>query len=414
TIEGLPGAKILGRAFQIGSRSKVTGLHYIGDGQDTAILNLNTSDPTDSEVSNSLFEGFTTAGVQLRQATTGLGPRKWKVLGNDFRDNANSVFVEKAYDCLIAGNGGRNAAGVGRHFTIYGGRGNVIEGNDLNGGIGGIMFIYTRNVAGRQGKIRGNIASGNTVAGFTEEGITFDARGNSAAGAGVIDQGTVGSKSYNSSVRQMTLTLAEAAFAGSGSTLSGYDCCIVSGPLAGQVFSIGAHSGAAFTLTDVPPEVNSAIAAGVKVVIGAAFLGNVAIGNHVDARLATSYGLGIWGMGFGNQIKGNTLWGTQTSAGARGTLRLASLGGILKSDLNVTDALGTAPCMNNVVDGNSVNFTDIEARNWLYSGAAEYDNYGNRFTRNILNSGVIRLDRQQNLTSENVGPAPVLTNVVAA
>lgn len=217
--------------------------------------------------------------------------------------------------------------GQGGNIQVCGGSYNQITGNVTKGGITGIIFLYRRSVNGGGAKslCTGNVISGNTCSGMSEEGISLDVFGNGSADGATIEYDKVKAVSGN------TVTLSSLSFA----NLVGYDLCPISGALNGRTRNIVAQSGNVITLDSAP----TGLAVGDEVVIGATFKGNVIAGNTVSGGWMT---INLYGMCYGNLVENNHAT----------DIKVESTDNLDVAGISATKAYGRAPCGYNTVKNN--------------------------------------------------------------
>lgn len=377
-----------GAGFTATDRNEITGISFNGATAGTAAAVASKSDVQhfDTWVHHCAFTGYSTAAINLAASADNAAATRYRITDNTFTSNGTAVLGERPFDCVIDGNSSVNAAATGYHMSFLGGRGNRITNNTLVGGIVGVGFFYHRGVAGIAGIVTGNVVAGNRVITPSEEGISFDCRGNEAAATAVVDYGTVASTSFNGAVPQLTVNL-DAAFATSGTDFFGLDLIFMSGALAGQAFHGIAHSNAAIFINGFDPAQSTAAVAGDAVAIGAGLTHNVIADNTV--QLAGTFGVALWGLCVGNTITGNTVQGTRSGSNVTGSLTVMSLNGIVASTANKTGRLGKAPSTGNSVVGNTVTDTDLVFGLTDFGGGGTYTTLKNRVVGNVISNGTL-------------------------
>ncbi len=274
------------------------------------------------------------------------------------------------------GNRFYNMAGL-RPIQTWGSN-HYIIGNYVSGGVLGISLLGKHNIAANRRPCTGNVISGNVVTGTSEEGISMDLVGNIAAETVVREYDTIATKPGSP-----TITLASANWVAQTTyTGSLYDLVVVSATnsaMVGRRFKITTHSGASFTLDITSGDyANLTVGDGVAVKLecyGNTIANNVVLPTLASDRAATS-GIALWGLGIGNTIVNNIVFGQYDGTGLGGTVNgvplnnfaliEASLNGITASDsvtgLQRRASVGLNTITNNINLGGGI--------------GAEYRDYG--------------------------------------
>lgn len=398
TLQGVGDATIVtGAGLNLFSDATVQDLALLYDGTQTRAITRDTASATTRvTVTGCLFRGAWADGIYVDRGPTSSSAARWLIAGNRFQEYTNAaIFCIRANDFIITGNDCEGTS-TSRSILFYGGRRNRIADNRINSGVTGILFLFQRSTAGYPGTFIGNVISGNTVAGVSEEGISFDIRGNVAADIAVIDRDTVASTSTSGANLRVTLT--NAGWTGTNTWLGHY-LCFMSGALKGRAAEITAQAGTLFTI-DVSSEEHGVIAGSDTVVLGLPALRNVITGNAVNATSSTTTGIVLWGLAYGNAIVGNTIIGPTTANASKGGIVVASLSSLTTSTVNVTGSAGRAPSEYNVVTGNVVERADIYLQFKDY-GTDTFNSYGNVAVANALIGGRVVSERQQPIAIAN-------------
>ena len=286
------------------------------------------------------------------------------------------LVVLSGNDNVINGNTFNGVTGLGANIQILGGQGNQITNNVTHGGITAIAFLYSRSVngGGAASLVTGNVVSGNTCSGFSEEGITFDVKGDDAPDTAALEYDTV------ASISGSTITLSKHTWP----SYVGYDLVFLTGALTGRTRSIVGQTGATFTL-DAPA---TGVVASDEVVIGATFKRNLVSGNTVAAASGGN-GVLLYGLAFGNRIENNRI--------LNGSIQVESLDNLVPASGSVTGTYGRAPCgyntiKNNVVSGAvSLEYYAIPDMNGHANSYPAYTSYGN----NVIGNQCASVDANQ-------------------
>lgn len=344
-----------GASITFNSRCRIESLQFSGNGSGKALVS-GTDDVCKNAVIRGCWFDALDTGIYLERGPASKQSEGVQILNNVFAEcTTSAVFAIRANGALVQGNVMGYAGS--RPIQFYGGQRNRIIGNRVTAGITGIGFIFQRSTAGVAGTPIGNVIANNIVEGYTEEGITFDCRGNVAADISVVDWDEIASTSGTNQI-----VLDHANWADAGSPFAGYAAVFISGALQGTVCTISAQSGATLT-TDLSTTELGKIVAGDEVVIGLPAYGNLISGNHVDGRNGTS-GIVLWGNALGNSITGNTVLGSNAG------ISLSSLSSLIRASNNVTGNTGRAPVAFNTVVGNTLMRTVIQDQFYDYGSDA--------------------------------------------
>jgi len=275
-------------------------------------------------------------------------------------------------DCLIDSNTLTKSGGVGGSIQFAGGKRNRVTNNVVTGGVTGILFIYSRVVTdgNKASLIENNEVIGNTLSGFSEEGISFDVAGNNTETVASFEYDTI------AVVSGSTITLSNHNWP----DYVGFDMVFLSGNMESRTRSITNQVGNDFVLdaavTDAAP--------GDEVVIGAAFKGNLVQNNTVTAQSAA---IMLYGMCFENIVENNVI--------LDGHIIVESTDNIEKSDGNVTGTWGRAPSGYNRVLNNTINNGHVRLVYWgwpeIHGHVNTYSYYrtsGNNVIDNTCAEGV--------------------------
>jgi hypothetical protein len=334
------------------------------------------------------FTGGGDSGVEIRGSGN-------KVSGCTFGAYPRAgLIVAVGNENVIDGNTFNGVTGFGAGIQVLGGKRNHITDNVTRGGITAIAFLYSRssNGGGAASLIEDNVVSGNTCLDFSEEGITFDVLGNSAADVAALEYDTI------VSVGGSTVTLSSHTWP----SYAGYDVVFLSGALAGRTRSIVGQSGNGFVVDSAP----TGAAPGDQVVIGAAFKNNLVSENTVTAAASDQNSILLYGMAFGNRIDNNRI--------LSGGIKVESLDNLIPASGSVTGTYGRAPCgyntiKNNVVSGAvSLEYYAIPDMNGHANAYPAYTSHGNNVVGNQC-AGV-NANRQVAYIAHNTG-TPTYSNV---
>jgi F5/8 type C domain len=284
---------------------------------------------------------FTSGGVRIRGNGNTIrgctfGPNSWAAL----------LIYVGSYN-VIDGNTFNGKSGSGSCIQVLGGGHNQITNNVTHGGVTAIAFLYSRSVngGGAASIIDGNVVTGNTCDGFSEEGITFDSLGNEPVDTGALDYDAI------QSVSGSTVTLSSHAWP----NYAGYYVIFMDGALQGRLDAITSVSGNSFTLANVP----SGALAGNHVEIAAPFMNNEVAHNTV-----TGWCIKLYGLCFNNNVHDNTV---------NGAIEDESVDSLGAANISVTKQPGRAPNGYNTIQNNKVsgaitleyyNIPDVVADPW--------------------------------------------------
>jgi hypothetical protein len=323
------------------NNTTITGVHFTGGGLGLQITGSGNT------IRNCTFDAYSWAALIL-----------W--VGNDN---------------IIENNTFNGVAGSGANIQVIGGKRNQIINNEIHGGITAIIFLYSRssNGGGLASIIENNIVSGNTVSGFSEEGISFDVKGDNPNDVATLEYDTI------ISVNGSSVTLSNHTWP----SYVGYDMVFLTGAQSGRTRSIVSQAGNSFTLSSLP----AGVTAGDKVVIGATFKNNLVSSNNVTAG---GMGILLYGMAFGNRIESNTV--------VNGGIKVESIDNLEIATGSVTQTYGRAPTGYNTVINNTVTNADVSLEYYAiptinghantYTTYRSYGNnvYGNTASRIVANA----------------------------
>lgn len=284
----------------------------------------------------------------------GFMPRSWRVVGNTIRGS------------------------IDRNIIFYSGERNKIQDNDIDGGVVGISFLSFRSIVSSLAIIEGNVITGNTIRGYSEEGISLDCHGNIGANVNVVEVDTVASVTSAAGGTQNHVALGAAGWSAATSPFLYYRHWVtfLDGALAGQSFRIQAQDTGTFIFFTDPTvdghmtdAERASITVGDTVAIGSPSLRNVIAGNHVDAADSTSTGHGtksgiiLWGHAFLNTIANNTVKG--------GNIEIYNIEGMARPTPSYADNYGIGASIHNTVSSNT-----IEHGNLLWGFVDYHDGTG--------------------------------------
>ena len=317
---------------------------------------------------------FTSGGVRIRGNGNTIrgctfGPNSWAAL----------LIYVGSYN-VIDGNTFNGKSGSGSCIQVLGGGHNQITNNVTHGGVTAIAFLYSRSVngGGAASIIDGNVVSGNTCDGFSEEGITFDSLGNEPVDTGALDYDAI------QSVSGSTVTLSSHAWP----NYAGYYVIFMDGALQGRLDAITSVSGNSFTLANVP----SGALAGNHVEIAAPFMNNEVAHNTV-----TGWCIKLYGLCFNNNVHDNTV---------NGAIEDESVDSLGAANISVTKQPGRAPNGYNTIQNNKVsgaitleyyNIPDVVSSPW----STPFQSMGNNVIGNTCAS--VQADDQYCYITGNSG-----------
>ena len=278
------------------------------------------------------------------------------------------IIVFRGSKCVIDRNTFTGTKGSGGNIQVLGGADNQITNNTITGGTTSILFMWSRSSNGGAADsiIQHNTVAGNTYSGFSEEGISFDIKANSANDCGALEYDTI------KAVSGQTLTLSSVAFP----AYTGFEIVFVDGKLAGKTRTITAQANPNFTVTGSL----AGAAAGDHVVIGAVYKHNTVSGNTGSA--SGSYpAILLYGLCFGNTVRDNTL--------VTGKISVRSLDNTPVATGNATRVAGRAPCGFNTIQNNTMQDTatgKVTLEYVAFSGStyAPYVTQGNNVLGNTV------------------------------
>jgi hypothetical protein len=354
------------------------GYTFDGDGLTSADGTLTLGN--DCTISGVAFSGGR-LGVQIRGS------------GNTIRDCTFGPYFRAALilwagnDNVVDGCTFNGVAGSGANIQVIGGKRNRITNNVIHGGVTAIAFLYSRdsNGGGRASLIEDNVVAGNTCAGFSEEGITFDVYGNRPDSVATLEYDRVHASGGSS------VTLSPLPFP----AYLGYDMVFLSGALSGQTRSIVGQLGSTFALSG-PVD---GVTADDQVVIGATFKRNRVSGNAVIGGIM---GILLYGMAFENEVENNIVFGSG--------VKVESIDNLVVASGSATGAFGRAPCGYNMVRSNTVTNADVSLE---YYAIPRMNGHVNTYTaytsvgNNVIGNRCARVNanRQYCCISRNTGTA---------
>lgn len=384
----LLGTKIIGDGFSVGNYSTVSDMTLDGTGSPNGygVSVLNSTTFSYSKVERCYFTSWASAGFRSQVTADNKEDEHWTVQDCLFQDNTYAIFCTGANYATVRNNIIISDPGQ-RGIFFYSGRANIITGNKVVGGIVGIGALFDRNVVNKR-TFKDNIIANNQVLSASEEGISLDMYGNTAAQVSVLDWGTVATSSYDAPSNNLTLTLDALFDSVPDNQFQGYPLYFADGDAVGMVFTIASHTGNSFVINNVYEGISTYPQAGDTVVIGLVASGNIITGNVV--RNAGTYGIGLWGCNAGNIISQNVTESTQTvkelaNATTCG-IEVWGLDGMVQSTLNYTGRLGRAPSPGNIVKDNVLVRTNTKNKVNVYGGGG-FTPYGNQFIGNSYSNG---------------------------
>lgn len=371
-------SRIIGPGFTIGSRNVVEGLSFESATANASIAIRTKTDTayTASTIRDCVFTNLD-RGVYVTATATNANHKRFRVVDCYFTNCTYGIYQAYGQFNVFSRNVFELSAGQ-RAVLLNGGSYNQICDNSISGGIAGILLLYQRNVSGTNVLFH-NVVAQNTITGVSEESITLDLTGNTAAAIGVFDRDTVSVKAINGSF--VNVTCAAAAFASSGSVFTNYYVLMRTGTLAGQAFLIGTHLNGVLTLEMDTTNAYPLLTVGDEFMICAPFVGNVITGNTIVS--SGTFAILLYGVCAGNVVSSNTVCG----AG----ICVKSLSSLVASSINVTGRLGRAPSENNAVSfnvarGASVSFVFQDFGSDVYAAVV-----GNELSHNRVVNGVFPL-----------------------
>lgn len=334
-------SRIIGPGFTLGSRNTVELVSFESATANASIALSFKTDAgyTATTIKDCVFTNLS-RGVDVGGTATNASHKRIRVIDCYFTNCTYGIYQTYGQYNVYSRNVFEMSAAQ-RAILFNGGSYNQITSNSITGGTTGIIFLYARNVAGSNVLFH-NVISQNTITGVTEESISLDLTGNTAAAVGVFDRDTVSVKAINGSA--VDVTCAAAAFATSGSVFTGYYVLMRTGLLAGQAFKINTHLNSNLNLEMNTTEAYPLLTVADEFSICAPFVGNVITGNTILS--SGTFAILLYGICAGNVIANNSV------AGA--SIAVWSLSSVIASTINVTGRTGRAPSENNVVSFNAV------------------------------------------------------------
>ena len=306
------------------------------------------------------------------------------------------VLLYLADDCTIDHNTFTGTSGSGGNIQVLGGKRNHITNNTIRGGTTAILFMWSRsaNGGGLDSIIEGNVVTGNTYSGYSEEGISFDLKANDGADCGALEYDTI------ASVSGQNITLSNLAFP----NYVGYDIVFIDGNLRGRTRTITGESGHTFTVSGSL----TGVSAGDHITIGACFKHNyIAYNTGTSAARSDPFSaILLYGLCFGNVVEHNTL--------VVGKLNVVSLDYTAVATGSATGTHGRAPCGYNTVQYNKVQASTGKVSLEYYSLGGSYTPFiseGNNVIGNT--TPLMQGDHQYAYISGNTGTES-LRNVIKA
>jgi hypothetical protein len=290
-----------------------------------------------------------------------------------------SIIFYQATSCTIYHNTFNGSSAVGSCIQSLGGKNNVVSYNTCVGGVTSIAFLYSRGVngGGLASIVDNNEVHHNTCSGFSEEGITFDDIGNTAADVACIDTATV------TAVGTGTITLT--AYGSAYATLTGYDIFPLDGTMQCRPFTITSQSGAKKNVFSVAD--STGVTVGDHVTIAALFKNNYIHDNSSDA---TDYNaIIIYGAAYNNRIENNHVL-------PGGAISIHSIDNTVAADIGVSGNGGRGPCAYNMIKGNTCDDAGMDMT-WVLLAdgpshaaylAAPFVTKGNNVENNSLHTGL--------------------------
>jgi hypothetical protein len=366
--------RIIGPGFTLGSRNTVELMSFESA---TANASIALSFKTDTAYTATTIKDCTftnlSRGVDVGGTATNASHKRIRVLDCYFTNCTYGIYQTYGQYNVYSRNVFEMSAAQ-RAVLFNGGSYNQITNNSITGGTTGIIFLYARNVAGTNVLFH-NVIAQNTITGVTEESISLDLTGNTAAAVGCFDRDTVGAKAINGS--NVDVTCAAAAFSTSGNVFTGYYILMRTGLLAGQAFRVATHLNGNLNVEMNTTEAYPLLTVADEFILCAPFVGNVITGNTILS--AGTFAILLYGVCAGNVVANNSV------AGA--SIAIWSLSSVIASTINVTGRTGRAPSENNVVSFNAVRGGSI-AFTFNDFGADAYSaTVGNELSHNRVLNG---------------------------
>lgn len=380
-------------SVRLSRRCTVDGITFVAPGtsNSTAITNVNATAENDVKIRNNRFEGWA-INVNVDRTADNTQTEGWTISDNvSLNGTVAGFYIVRLFKSLITRNKMVSAATSYQHILFTAGSRNRVTENELDFGKTGITWVYRRDLNGAFGTSFRNVISGNTIVNISEEGISFDVNGSTAATVAVVDRGTVASKA-NPSGAIYNVVVSGGTWATETRDYTGYYACFLSGALKGQPVKITGHLGATLTLALAASQY-AILTAADQFTVGMPFIGNVISGNTVDTSArGVARGLHLYGLCYQNTVVGNTVIGT---GAAKGGLQVDSITG-LAQPANLSASSGLAPSEGNTVVGNTVNGDDLSIA--LHSYGGSYTSSRNVVTGNTIVNGRLRWDNQVDTT----------------
>jgi hypothetical protein len=376
-----------------------------------AISIVGSNAKNDIEISDNYFNGQS-IGVYVDRGVN-VVCYNIRVNNNQFQSMRNdAILCVTVNDSEFCNNYIRGT--LNKNIEFFGGKRNLIQGNNIETGVTGISFIFQWTTARAQGQVDGNKIIGNTIRNISEESISFDVRGNIADDMATRERSTVARKTASGGFNFIHLSHTE--LWNSNKPYIGACMCFFTGKLKGQVFEIldyGSPSPDVRFNMRITADVMSEVEAGDVVIIGAPFTNNIIQGNNIvmpHGPLTT--GIFLYGLCYYNLVDSNIVRCLSSDSGKPG-IRVRSLGGLNKTN-SLTNPPGgrDAPSENNTLSNNLLINCDEVSDYYGYGSATPYHSVGNRHV-GVNTTGSILINRNDNLVySSKTHKGVVQTNAV--
>lgn len=374
TLNGASGFRV----NQSGSNSVLDGFTLIGNDTTGYPIRWHNANP------NTGNTGMTVQNCTIRDGMLYVLQNNVGHAGsiNDNTFNNARIYAEVIKDSIIEDNSFTSVASK-RPIEIAYGSSNTIQRNNLKGGTAGIIFLVNHTINAARKATNGNIVQDNEIVGVTEESISFDLNGDEATASGIREYDTVSSTAGTDQV-----VLGDADWTGNTTYNTGnYYLGFVTGAQIGTRWRISAQSGATFTLVGMDAGTLATISAGDQIWIGLPAFNNTIRRNRITmANTASSTGIMLWGLAFGNTIGGsaaNANFIKNLGAGNLWAVECASLDGMASGTVTGNTSHGRAPCDGNTISHNLSMRGLISDRQQDFGGVAGmYSIAGNSYSNN--------------------------------
>lgn len=306
----------------------------------------------------------------------GTKPKKLRLTNNSFDGYAYAVLG--AWDSsYFSKNTYRHS--TSRNIEIWAGTGNVIEHEDIDGGITGIAHLTSRSNI--NAPFNGNRIKNNKLRHISEEAISTDLRGNSSVNSASVTHGTASSIIISSGVNIVpSFTLTGHAF----EYLKMY-VAPLNGVSKGRLFKITYMGATGAEYLRLENTVSGDMAANDSFAIVVPSFDNEVTGNDIDSSFS---GIVQWGVGYNNRITGNVVKNTSNAG-----ISVSSLTGVVAGYFG--------PSYGNIITGNRLEKAPVVINDHPFSVPVLVRSSGNVFENNTVISSTVTYTHQSELRGIN-------------